>query len=94
MKRDDAGDTVNCPYCGETIPRNAAACPQCGSDERTGWSEGTYLDGIDLGDNVDYEVLHRNEFSSGHRTRVPLGRIITAAVLLLIFIAALLRSLI
>ncbi|MBN1577514.1 MAG: hypothetical protein JW913_13230 [Chitinispirillaceae bacterium] len=87
-------DTVNCPYCGETMPRGAAVCPQCGSDERTGWSEGTYLDGMDLGDDVDYEELHRNEFSTSHRKRPPIVYIITGGVLLLFFIAAVIRSLI
>lgn len=27
-----------CPNCGEAVPPRAAACPECGSDESTGWS--------------------------------------------------------
>ncbi|HQF38789.1 MAG TPA: zinc ribbon domain-containing protein [Opitutaceae bacterium] len=38
----------DCPACGEPVPAGARACPHCGSDERTGWSEETYLDGVDL----------------------------------------------
>jgi len=28
-----------CPVCGEDVPRHALACPECGADERSGWSE-------------------------------------------------------
>jgi len=38
----------DCPNCGEPVPAGAAACPHCGADERTGWSDETYLDGVDL----------------------------------------------
>jgi hypothetical protein len=90
MKRNEI---VNCPYCGEMMPRNASACPHCGSDERTGWSNQTYLDGIELGEEVDYEEVRRNEFSPRYHRRLPIGRIIIAAAVLLLFIVALLRSL-
>jgi hypothetical protein len=28
-----------CPQCGARVPLKALACPECGSDERTGWSD-------------------------------------------------------
>lgn len=28
-----------CPNCGALVPQNALACPECGSDAETGWSE-------------------------------------------------------
>jgi hypothetical protein len=28
-----------CPHCGADVPFDAAACPECGSDEETGWSQ-------------------------------------------------------
>ena len=28
-----------CPFCGEMIDDKAKACPACGSDEHTGWSQ-------------------------------------------------------
>ena len=28
-----------CPRCGSEVPPHAKASPECGSDERTGWSE-------------------------------------------------------
>ncbi len=40
-----------CPVCGEDIPRDALACPECGADYNSGWREGpdTY-DAVDLPD--------------------------------------------
>ncbi len=32
-------DPFLCPNCGAMVPANAKACPECGSDEETGWSE-------------------------------------------------------
>jgi len=38
-----------CPVCGETVPRQARACPGCGADERSGWDEeASRYDGVDL----------------------------------------------
>lgn len=42
-----------CPNCGADVPGGAKSCPECGSDERTGWSEDTYLDGVTLPDEDD-----------------------------------------
>lgn len=40
--------SFECPICGATVPAGAASCPECGSCEQTGWSDQTYLDGIEL----------------------------------------------
>ncbi len=87
-------EMVPCPYCGEPVKRFAKACPHCGSDESTGWSNDTYLDGIDLPDDVDYEELRRNEFSEGKRRLSPRTLIIAAVggLLLLAFMYTLLRG--
>ena len=37
-----------CPNCGADVPGGSESCPECGSDDRTGWSEDTYLDGVTL----------------------------------------------
>ena len=37
-----------CPNCGAEVPIKALSCPECGSDEKTGWSEDTMYDGLDL----------------------------------------------
>jgi RNA polymerase subunit RPABC4/transcription elongation factor Spt4 len=36
MKR---GQPFDCPNCGAEVPSGAKACPECGSDEKTGWNE-------------------------------------------------------
>jgi uncharacterized membrane protein YvbJ len=55
-----------CPNCGATVPRNAKACPDCGSDEQTGWSDATETDGLDLPDeNFDYDDFVKKEFGKG-----------------------------
>jgi RNA polymerase subunit RPABC4/transcription elongation factor Spt4 len=32
-------EPFDCPNCGAEVPAGAAACPECGSDEKTGWNE-------------------------------------------------------
>ncbi len=45
------------------MPINSKACPHCGSDENTGWSEDRYLDGIDLPEEDDsYQQMREREF--------------------------------
>jgi len=41
-----------CPYCGSPLPPKALACPECGSDENTGWKseEDIEFEALDLGD--------------------------------------------
>lgn len=31
-----------CPVCGTEVPNKARACPECGSDEDTGWSDAAH----------------------------------------------------
>ena len=77
-----------CPNCGESVPRKAKACPHCGSDENTGWSESTYLDGVDLYGEDDYQETLRREFGitprGAKRRNILLG--FTAAVILILFL--------
>jgi hypothetical protein len=52
-----------CPNCGAGLPPKARACPQCGSDETTGWSEQARYDGLNLPDeNFDYGKYVKREF--------------------------------
>ena len=63
-----------CPNCGEEVPDGARACPACGSDENTGWSESTYLDGIDLPlEEDEYEEIKANEFGNGNNGNKRVG---------------------
>jgi hypothetical protein len=55
-----------CPNCGAEVPPNAKACPACGSDEKTGWSETAYASGLGLPDEeFDYDKFVQEEFASG-----------------------------
>ncbi len=83
--------TAPCPYCGEEIDVHAKACPHCGSDERTGWSEDRYLDGISLPDDEEYEKVREKEFGGGgHGEKTP-WKAITAAIALAAFAILALR---
>ena len=41
-------DYFICPNCSAEVPVKSLSCPECGSDEKTGWSEDTMYDGLDL----------------------------------------------
>ena len=58
-----AGDEFICPNCGAEVPAKAKSCPECGSDEKTGWSDNTIYDGTDIEDpdEFDYEDWKRRE---------------------------------
>jgi len=52
-----------CPNCGAEVPRDAKACPECGSDEQTGWSEKAHADNLGLPDeNFDHDEFVKTEF--------------------------------
>jgi hypothetical protein len=86
-------DWVVCPHCGERIRRDAGSCRHCGSDERTGWSDDTYLDGIDLPDDHDYdEGLAREGFRRPRRGPRALIMGAVASLLVLLFFLWLLRG--
>ncbi|HVV01314.1 MAG TPA: hypothetical protein VHH88_08110, partial [Verrucomicrobiae bacterium] len=53
-------------------PPGAKACPECGSDEQTGWSDEARSSGLGLPDeHFDYDEFVRNEF--GREGTVPRG---------------------
>jgi hypothetical protein len=72
-----------CPNCGAELPSGARVCRECGSDENTGWSESTYLDGIDLPfDEDDYEEVRARELGGGRKGfRVNWTAVVGIAVL-------------
>ncbi|MEI6072237.1 MAG: hypothetical protein WCS31_10625 [Verrucomicrobiae bacterium] len=54
------------------MPPKARACPECGADEQTGWSEEARVGGLDLPDeNFDYNDFVKREF--GGKSVVPRG---------------------
>jgi hypothetical protein len=55
-----------CPNCGEILPHLAQACPGCGADETSGWSESAHADRLGLPDeHFDYNEFVKEEFGSG-----------------------------
>ncbi len=53
-----------CPNCGAEVPPKAKACPECGADEHTGWSDAARTAGLDLPDqNFDYDDFVKREFA-------------------------------
>jgi hypothetical protein len=59
-----------CPHCGAELPAGARVCPECGSDETTGWSEAASDQALGLpDDSFDYDEFTRREF--GPKTPPP-----------------------
>lgn len=56
-------DNFTCPNCGADVPAKAKACPECGSDEKTGWSDEQHYNGtgIEAPDDFDYDEWQRRE---------------------------------
>ena len=78
-----------CPVCGEDVPRNALACPECGADHNSGWrDDADAYDGVDLpDDSFDYDEFVRQEFQGARRPSVKVVWWIAAILLLLAFLA-------
>lgn len=56
---------AECPNCGAELPSRARVCPECGSDERTGWSEDVAYDDLNLpGEDFDYDDFVEREFGA------------------------------
>lgn len=86
-----------CEHCGADVPPRAAACPECGSDERTGWADEDEIhdalwssDADDHDD--DYEATIRDlglgAAPAGGRPRRDVVLAIIAAVTLAAFVVA------
>lgn len=83
-----------CPHCGAELPRDAVACPECGSCEETGWSERAHADNLGLPDeDFDYDEFVKEEFGGGGGSGRSGGKTfgwfwwIVATLLLLSFLA-------
>ena len=76
------------------MPRNAKTCPECGSDETTGWSKKAHADNLGLPEEeFDYDEFVAEEFGSGRSKPRGIGwfwwviALLLALVLVLIFSA-------
>lgn len=83
--------TFICPVCGAEAPAKAAACPDCGADENTGWNETqTTYDGLDLPEpEFDYDAFIKREFGKPpHPTKLRFNlRFWTAIIALILALA-------
>jgi hypothetical protein len=82
-------ETFPCPTCGEEVPVGAKACPSCGADENTGWSENTVYDGADIPDpgEMDYaEILEKEGLAKPKRSPVRVAVILLTFLLLAAFL--------
>ncbi len=71
------------------MPPRATACPECGSDETTGWSEAAVADRLDLPDQpFDYQDFVQREFgpASARPRGIPWFWWVAAIVVLLGFV--------
>jgi len=63
-----------CPNCGEAVPEDSAACPECGADDETGWSDDTTAQGLGIPDDeFDYNDFVDREFGEEKREVMPAG---------------------
>ena len=55
-----------CPVCGEDVPREVRACPECGADHNSGWGDDADpYDGVNLPEHdFNYDDFVRQEFGS------------------------------
>ncbi|MDX1952531.1 MAG: zinc-ribbon domain-containing protein [Verrucomicrobiota bacterium] len=76
-----------CPNCGEEVPPRAKACPGCGSDETTGWSERAHAENLGIpDDSFDYNEYIKREFEGETRSRRNRVWVVVAAILLVVFL--------
>ena len=71
-------DWFACSNCGAEVPAGAAACPECGSDDETGWSEDAAYDGLDR------PAPEGDEGPAGRRGLHPTARVVAVVMILLI----------
>ncbi len=93
MARRRPRDWFVCPVCGTEVDADALACPECGSDDRTGWSPETEYDGLDLPDPDEKpaeDAVWRDPARPA-RSGVPAWVIVTALVVAAVFLALVLR---
>jgi hypothetical protein len=78
-------DDFVCPNCGAELPGSAKFCPECGSDEKTGWSEDTYLDGVSLpGEDDGEEDAPKGALDTSRPVSVVAAELLALAALFLI----------
>ncbi|MBG87557.1 MAG: hypothetical protein CMO80_11750 [Verrucomicrobiales bacterium] len=60
-----------CPNCGAYVPSNALACPDCGSDDSTGWNDRADEQSLGIDDDgFDYAEFIEKEFGTSTKSTV------------------------
>ncbi len=80
-----------CPVCDTEVPEGARACPHCGADETTGWSDHARAQRLGIPDDDDDEPFDAEEFAreeSGAERKRPWSRlwILTGVAVLAAFL--------
>ena len=74
-----------CPVCGEDVPPNAQACPECGACYESGWKEDAHIyDGLDLLDEGEEDKKGTVRWRKKPGLH-PFWRIVAALVVLALF---------
>jgi ribosomal protein L40E len=91
-KREPEGCFI-CPNCGAEVPARARACPECGSDEQTGWSQDADTSALPAGygkdEEFDYADFLEREFGGGRARICGLPRAVVLALATLCTLALL-----
>ena len=62
----------SCPNCGAPVPDRARACPECGADEATGWSDDAHADRLGIpAEGFDHDAFVEEEFGEPGRRQRP-----------------------
>ncbi|MGB0766772.1 MAG: hypothetical protein ACPGYV_03580 [Phycisphaeraceae bacterium] len=80
MPEAEDDDWFTCPICGEVVRARALACPGCGADDETGWSEDAEYDGVDLPDEAFGQPPGPTRQGSPMFTAVTIGLIVVIVV--------------
>ena len=105
-RKKSSDDWFTCAHCGATVRLGAKACPECGSDDNTGWSEDAdkWSEGIQTGyandDEFDYDEFVKQEFGSNNSRGIEKNRqikklwitVLLVALLVLVALALIANS--
>ena len=80
MPQQQDDDWFTCQVCGEVVDAKALACPGCGADDDTGWSEGAAYDEVDLPDEAFGDPARPTKQQSPAFTYAVIGLIVVILV--------------
>lgn len=78
-----------CPNCGCSLKLGAVACPECGSDENTGWKDTATSEHPDISpfDELDYEDILHKEFGKQSKSHAATVKAVAVGLVIVILIA-------